>query len=222
VRPEQPPVEILSSTCIVVEGPDEKRFYEALCRHHGIEGVQFIFARSKDDIRPRVRALAQASGHERIRAVGIIRDDDGHPDRAFASASDGLAAAGWPKPQSPGVIEHGTPCTGVMLVGGNLDVLCRKAVSEQADPRAKCVDAFMACVSECTGENADRPKAWVHGYLAAFGKGDVRVGEGAERGAWPLDNPAFGSLRRFLADLAVASAELSAARSEHAAHPSCD
>lgn len=193
---------ITSPVLVVVEGPDEQRFYEALCTKHQIGPCQFEAASGKDDIRPSIRAFALAPGRENLRAVGIIRDGDDDPDRAFASAADALACVEWPRPIGNMLITAGTPSTGVAIVRGNLDTLCMEAATKSCEARSVCVNGYLDCLRTAVGEPAARHKAWVHAFLAGFGKGDVRVGEGAKRGCWPLDSVVFGDIRQFLTDLA--------------------
>jgi len=199
--PERKRVEITEPILVIVEGPDEKRFYETLCTKHNIGPCQFAWASGKDDIRSSIRAFSLAPGWEKLRAVGIIRDGDDDPAREFASAADALASVGWPRPSENMLVAPGRPGTGIAIVPGNLDRLCVEAAEEDCQARALCVNSYLECLESAFAELANRPKSWVHAFLAGFGKGDVRVGEGAQRGYWPLDSHVFDDIRRFLTEL---------------------
>jgi len=195
------PIQITSPVVVLVEGPDEQRFYCRLAHSEQFNSLQFVPMGGTANLRARLRAVANSPGRDALRAVGVIRDGDLDSDAAFASAADAIAAAGWPRPDKPRILSDGNPRTGVFIVEGNLDRLCQEAARAAEPERSQCVDCYFECVETVTGELADRPKGWTHAYLAGYSKGDVRVGEGAERGIWPLKSDVFDEIRAFLRNL---------------------
>lgn len=78
---------------------------------------------------------------------------------------------------------------------------CRSSV--QGDMAAKCVDAYIDCLTSHNALKSTIPdRTFTHAYLAATCDPVARVGEGALQGVWDFQSPAFANLCKFIHDLA--------------------
>jgi len=69
----------------------------------------------------------------------------------------------------------------------------------RAYPELSCLDSYFQCVLDTAQRRpANASKARVHAWLASQIEPDKRLGEAAEIGYWPWDNPAFDPLKQFL------------------------
>ncbi len=96
------PEPIVQRKLIVVEGPDDRRFLEALFRHLGL-GTEFqiVQAHGKDRLGPLVRVLPQVSGFAQVETLAVFRDADDDPHAAFQSLCNHLHRAGLNTPSQP-------------------------------------------------------------------------------------------------------------------------
>ena len=193
---------------LVVEGDDDKNFFEALARHLGIPGIDVLSANGKDNIRPFIAAVASTPGfRSNARALGVTRDADTDPRAAFQSVRDALAAAGLEAPPAPLEVADGSPCVCVMILPasnrpGELEDLCLAAVS--TDPAMPCMEAYFECLrTQLPSQPENLSKARVQTFLASRPKPCPSLGVAALKQHWPWGADAFRDARKFLGDLAA-------------------
>ena len=83
---------------VIVEGSDERRVFQSLSGHLGLDGIQFIPAGSAERIRSRISAVLAAQQPVGIlQSLGVVRDADENADNAFKSVCDSLSVNGLPR-----------------------------------------------------------------------------------------------------------------------------
>ena len=198
-----------SDRVLLVEGTDEFNLIGAMLHSWNIDHVQVIGVGGKDRIKTNLEIVisdALAMGIE-LSAIGVLRDADAHPTRALQSVTDALRSLDLPTPDSHGDIMHGSPSVGVFILPdgtspGAVEDLCWEAVQETS--AGKCSTVYLECLEESGALASKNPaKTLVHSYLAAQEDPSSRVGEGALKGYWSFDHPAFDPLRDFVSRLAV-------------------
>lgn len=200
-------IEISKPCVLVVEGREEELFFGALANHLGLkEIIQILPIGGKVKLRESLKALVVTPGFADVISLGVVRDADEDPAAAFQSVCDALMAAGLPAPKCPLTPVGHSPCVTVMILPGNsepgtLEDLCLKAVSR--DPVMCCVKRFFICLQRKGIPEPDNlSKAKVQVFLASKPRAGLRLGEAAQAGYWPWDNPAFEQVRDFLRQIA--------------------
>jgi len=197
-------IRIVEPRLLLVEGKDDEKFFGALIRHLEIPNVQIIRIGSGREARKHLKAVKDTSGFHKVRSLGIVRDADNYPDRAFQSICDALDYAGLPVPDEPITPVGNNPCLAVLILPGAdkpgaLEDLCLQAV--RGDPAMHCVNQYFKCL-EGKGFSLPRnmSKAKVQVFLASKPKA-LRLGEAAEAGFWPWDAKSFEHVKDFLQKL---------------------
>ena len=174
-----------------------------------IDHVQIIGVGGKEKIRTNVEIVladARAMGIE-LSSVGVLRDADAHPTRAYQSVTGALRSLNLPVPDSHGALTRGSPSVGVFILPdgnspGAVEDLCWKAVEDT--PTGKCSEFYVECLEGSRAlASKNVAKTLVHAYLAAQVDPSARVGEGALKGYWPFDHAAFDPLKEFVRRLAT-------------------
>ncbi len=88
-----------------------------------------------------------------------------------------------------------------------LEDLCLAAVTKDPSTRSAmhCVDDYFKCLGEQAGISHKinaLPKARIHAFLASRPDPELRLGEAAQRGYFPLDSPVFKPVIDYLTQLA--------------------
>ena len=96
---QQTAMEGTARKVVIVEGSDERRIFQSLSEHMGLEEIQFIPAGSVERIRSRISAVLDAQQPMGIlQSLGVVRDADENAENAFKSVCDSLSANGLPVP----------------------------------------------------------------------------------------------------------------------------
>jgi hypothetical protein len=200
--PEQP-LEITQSKLLLVEGPDDERFFTALLRRLHLNGIQILAFTGKDNLRNFLPALVRATGFEQhANTIIVVRDADLDAQAAFQSVCSSLKKAGLPEPSAPLQMASAGGCTTAVVIlpcmqkAGMLENVCLSSV--QGDPAMRCVERFLECLSELKLPCQNPAKARVQAFLASREEPGKRLGEAAEAGYWRWDAPAFAELTAFL------------------------
>jgi len=199
------PIKIETPTLLVVEGDEDKAFFEAFVRYLRLENIQIMPIGGKTQLRRNLKLLVKSPGFFEVRSLGIIRDADENPDAAFQSVRDALRNAGLPAPERPLSPTSLSPKVTVMILpneyeSGRLETLCLKAVKD--NPAMICVDEYFQCLqrrSLTLPKNMDKAK--IHVFLASKEEPDKRLGEAAQAGYWPWEAEAFDQVKTFLRQL---------------------
>lgn len=190
---------------LLVEGRDEELVLGALLRHLGIRDVQVQSYGGKNRLGYFLATVAGEPNFEQIQSLGIVRDADADARAALQSVQSGLRNGGLPAPQDFLISAGNAPRVSVFIMPDNggpgaLERLCLNAWAD--DPAMECVAAFMQCVQDNAAiQPADGDKARIHAFLASRNDPDLRLGEAAQRGYLPWNNPAFAELANFLRNL---------------------
>ena len=202
---------ITQSHLLVVEGKDEEYFFGALLRHAGLSEIfQVMPIGGKDKLRAELKTLRITPGFGKATSIGIVRDGDGNNEDAFDRVCSALEGANLSRPSIPLELSDGEPRISVLIMppveigtGRMLEDLCLAAVTD--DPAMRCVDEYFNCLGGQAGISHKInafPKARLHAFLASRSDPELRLGEAAQRGYFPLDSPVFKPVADFLIQLA--------------------
>ncbi len=207
------PPSITQPGVLVVEGKEDQRFFERLLRTLGIESIHVKSAEGRTKYASRLAALLDEPGFsENAVSLGIERDAQGDPAATFDSLCGALEANGLPVPRRPlepaqGELYGRRFRVTVAIMpradqAGMLEDVCLASVRD--DARYECVERLLDCLTEKgVKAPANLAKARLHAFLACMPKPGLRLGEAAEAGYWPFDDPAFDEVKRFLKLVAV-------------------
>ncbi|MGH7597070.1 MAG: DUF3226 domain-containing protein [bacterium] len=194
---------IIEAIQLLVEGKDAEIFFKALLRKINLSGIQVQDFGGKDELKGFLKALRNAPNFARqVVSLGIVRDAETDPKAAFQSVCSALRNADLTEPPRPIAQAGENPKISVLIIPnamtpGMLETLCLEAVTE--DPAMACVREYFECVQLKKGLlPSNMFKARLHVYLASCSKPGLRLGEAADAGYWPWDNPIFDPLKQFL------------------------
>ena len=194
---------ITSSVQLLVEGNDQRNFFEALAKHLKLPDMQIRNFGGVNELRGFLAAFVNVEHFANVRQIGIVRDAETSAASAFASVQSALANADLPMPSQPATLSVGAPNVGVFILPDNRDsgmletLLC---ATFSDTPEDHCIDELFACVGTVApGGTRGLEKSRCRIWLAT--KPDPQlssVGVAAKRGAWDFDHPALEGTRMFL------------------------
>ena len=198
-----------SDRLLLVEGQDEVNLTTAMLARWNIGGVQPVSVGGRYQVRSGLDAtLSQVRSRGlQLSAIGVLRDADDSAKSALESVAGALRSLGLPAPNSQGSFVQGLPSVGIFILPdgenqGAIEDLCWASVEDT--PAAQCSTFYLECLRDSTAlESRNSAKTLVHAYLAAQREPYARVGEGALKGYWPFEHPAFAALKEFVGRLAV-------------------
>lgn len=206
-------ISFTSTRLLLVEGPDEVKFFTKLQLQLGlnIDSLQVIDCEGRDKISKLIDLLPISPGFAKLRAIGIVRDADEDRTATFTSICACLDNNKLSKPNKsleimlPSSKNHPIS-VGVMIMPGGiggkmLEDLCLAAFVD--DPILKCVEAYF----QCHGVISHNPsKAKFTTFLAAKinESGTVGLQKAVEKDWWPWDHSAFDEVKQFVRMLAEA------------------
>lgn len=200
ITPAPTPIE---KPCLLIgEGIEELRFFTALFKHLGVQGVQVEQCAGKRALKSYLGAQIVRSGFERVDSLVIVQDADDNADGRLTSVCEAVRACGLTPPNRHAEFSEGRPRVGVFIMPdgtrpGMLESLCVNSVAE--DAAMDCVRDFLKCVRDRSGRvPSPIEKAQTHAWLASRDIPDKRLGEAAEAGYWPWGHAAFTGLVEFL------------------------
>ena len=193
--PDVQPIE--KSIQLLVEGNDEKNFFEAFLRHLDI--IHHVQVQSFDGVNQLslfVETLAATDEFKnKVESLGIVRDAETSAQSAFQSIQNSLQFAGLPIPDQPRRRAGNSPAVSALILPdddspGMLEtLLCRTFASSSL---GGCIDSFLECVQVELGYGPHRPhKARAHAYIATQRDPHVSVGVAAHRKYWDLNHAVF-------------------------------
>ena len=188
---------------LLVEGNDQRNFFEAFTAHLGIsESVQIHNFGGVDELRGFLAAFVKMPNFKSVRSIGIVRDAEASEPAAFQSVQSSLTNADLPAPARLVRSIADDPTVAVLVLPGDGNpgmletILCRTFHGQEVN---RCVDDFFACVEnlpDVSIGNLDKARAYA--YLVTKPDAHHSVGVAAKAGVWNLDHPAFGDVREFL------------------------
>ena len=204
---------------LLVEGNDDKRFFEALMQHLRETDIAVEIYGGKQNLGNRLVNLVGRLNTFTDPHIGIVRDADDSSHSAFDSVAGSLRRAKLPtsdEPMTP-VQQNGLRISVLILPPdkdmGELENVCLSSIEDTPDMR--CVGSFFDCLSNIEPEITANQiaKARLHSYLAAgpvraTQNGEIsrrqpglRLGEAAEAGVWNWSSSAFDLIKDFLRNL---------------------
>ena len=201
------PLQITKKKLLVVEGNDEKNFFEELFRHMAKENITDILdVGGKDNFKNSMPALTKISTFNDVEAIAVIRDANGSCQSAFDSVKRILKENELLPPKKPGEFSRGNPKVGIFIMPDNkncgmLENLCLETVADEAG--MECVNRFIDCANQLENppKNKDIPKAKIQAFLAIMPEVPHRLGIGAKKGYWDFDSAPLEPLKKFLWEL---------------------
>jgi len=189
---------------IAVEGQDEVYFFDALLRNIKITDVEVREVGGKDQFRNKLPALVRMRGFPNVEVLAVIRDANGHANKAFGNIKGLLGKQGLKPPNQMGKFSDSKPKVGIFIMPNNsdpgmLEDLCLKTVENHVAMR--CIKIFSDCTSELENPPKNEAKAKVQVFLAAMPKIANCVGIGAQKGYWDLNSDDLSDLKSFIGNL---------------------
>lgn len=214
------PKEVKTSAALLVEGKDERNFFEAFLKHLAFTNVTILELGGKPT-KDRITAALNIPGFKQALAYAIIRDADDNADDAFRSVHNFLRDLNQPRPNVRNEFAQGPPKVGVYIIPGDRDAgmledLCMSTV--EGHPVLPCVDDFMSCIADkvtfldppdpnalrttdyCHPNNPNKARA--KAFLAANKHDLPSVGVAAQKGVWDFNHACLRPLKDFLSQLA--------------------
>ena len=199
---------ITKSVQLLVEGNDQRNFFEEFVRHLSLTNVQIQNFGGVTELRGFLLALANDDAfREIVESVGIVRDAEESAAGAFQSVAGALKNANLPEPKGPEEINSdssGLAATVLILPDGTRKGMLETLLCETFANTSigDCIDAFFNCV-EASHEPTKRPdKARARAFLTTRPEPHFSVGVATKAGYWDLDHGAFENVREFLCKIA--------------------
>lgn len=196
------PVRIESPVQLLVEGNDQRNFFEAFIDHLSLENVQVQDFGGVSELRGFLRALVDAPDfHSTVQSVGIVRDAETSATGAFQSVRSSLENAGLPVPDSPEKRTGTSPAvTALILPDENRQGMLETLLCESfaATPVDQCIEVFFECVEQFGHVPRQPDKVRAHVYLTTKPDPHLSVGVAAKKGYWDLRHNVFSRVRDFL------------------------
>lgn len=190
---------------LLVEGNDERNFFEALLGHIGVGGIQIQNFGGVASLKGFLRVFVKLPGFQTVTSVGIVRDADRSEASALQSVQSSLRNAALPVPTRCQKPASGAPTTCVMILPGNkkpgaLENLLCQTISDAS--MNQCIGDFLVCAQRVPGTTiSNQGKAHAFAYLATQKNAHHSVGVAAKNGIWDLNHAVLGDVRSFLTGL---------------------
>ncbi len=198
---------VIEPCVLLVEGKDDVGFFEALLKKLGITQIQVTSIEGVDNLELELGLLKKDPNFKNMgKVLGIVRDADDDPQKAFAYVQNALASTGFTDiPDAPLQTSGTNPALAVLILDNNLEDICWKVF--QNDPLANCVDQHFECLEQ-TGiplRNSLTLKAKLRVLFASIAVDANRRDDKVwwltvayEKDWWPWSDPVFDDAKRFL------------------------
>lgn len=191
---------------LIVEGIDDKDFFESFLKHEEIAGVEIIEAGGNKNFKNVIPNIVKISGFKNIKTIAVIRDADENANSAFVSIRDILKRIedhNLTPPEILNSFSEGFPKTGIFILrkpnsnSGILEDLCLATVKNTK--AMDCVEIFWDCiVKNLTTLPKSPSKTKCLAYCAAMPELIHRAGLAAKKSYWDLDSKILDELKQFL------------------------
>jgi hypothetical protein len=139
------------SSILIVEGKEDKFFFEALLKYLQITSIQVEPIGGKTQLARNLLELrGQAEFDTIVKTLAVVRDADDNPEGAFQSVCGALKNANLSVPTHHLQFTADLPQTGVLILPsitkmGALEDVCLAAIADNAILKS-CVTEYFACV----------------------------------------------------------------------------
>ena len=190
---------------LIVEGNDDARVFEALCRYLNISNLQIQQCGGYQNLRRFIEAFVDVDDFASVRSLAVVADANSNREGRGQSIRNILSNFALPTPKEPLELASDNHLSVAYLVvphlaeGTMLEDVCLDSVSD--DPAMECIDRYLECIEESDTPGPRRvwmSKARAHAFLASRDRPDLRIGEAADRGMWQFDSEAFNPLKNLL------------------------
>jgi hypothetical protein len=192
---------------LLVEGKDDKAFFEALINHEFDSGVlqriQVIILKDNTKWKRKLKIISgRPEFKDIVSSLGLVRDADDDPTTTFQSVCDALNDNGLPVPKNPVVSVGDRPKVSVLILpkeneSGELEDLCLESVKD--DPAVPHVEQYFRYLDDAKlslPNKLCKPKVQV--FLASRPRIIDGLRMAAKAGCWPWENEAFRHVKIFL------------------------
>jgi hypothetical protein len=199
---------ITATKLIAVEGKDELNLLSSLKERLGIGNIEIRCLGGKYSLPTKLKSLIITPGFTSVVSLGVMRDANSNASTAFQSVCDALRNTNLPvptQPLTPAKAHQANPQVVVLILPhgaseGMLEDICLQSVAE--DPAMTCVERYFECLMRNIGRlPSNLSKAKVHAFLSSRNQPDLRLGDAAKAGYWPLTHQAFNQVKQFLSML---------------------
>ncbi len=197
--------EIEKRAQLLVEGNDQRNFFEHFCQHLSLDGIQIHDFGGVNDLSKFLASFIQSPRFALVTRLGIVRDAEKDALSAFQSVKSALENNDLPSPEKPCKFLSDRPGPGVLILPGDnaegmLETLLCRTIAEE--PEYICIDEFFRCIKKRTGNSIKRPdKSLAFSFLSTREHPELSVGVAAKKGYWNLDHAALNHVRDFLKQL---------------------
>lgn len=214
------PIHIEKEILLIVEGIEEKYFFNAFITHFHNENpeeyqnllkIQILPIGGKTQLADKLGVLKVSPNFSIVTHIGITRDADDNPNSAFQSIQYALRSRDYPVPNHQCTLaqatmgEEGLKKVGIMIIpkdrAGMLETCCFESVN--MDKTIPCLNDFFTCLSRLANESdyflpTNLDKAKVHAFLSTRPDPDLRLGEAANKKYWEFNHQVFRDFIAFL------------------------
>ncbi len=195
---------ITKGKILIVEGVEDKRFFDSLLKYLDISDIQVLPIGGKTKLLRNLLTLKKDPNFIlKVSKLAVTRDADNSAEGAFQSICGSLKNAGFSVPTSVLQNVGSNPVVTVIIIPpsrtqGKLEDLCLEAVSE--DLAIPCVQSYFSCLRTIPdfAMPSDLSKAQIHAFLSSRIDPEKRLGEAAEAGYFPFSHTAFNTLIQLL------------------------
>ncbi len=201
-------IEIKADRLLLVEGNDDQNFFQKLIEDIGLDGIQIISMKGKENFGiPNLKSIINTPGFREVKSLGIVLDADENANNTFSSICTVLRECGLPVPAQPMQIISASLKVGVLVIPpgvakGEIEDLCLAAIKEYNE--LECIENYFSCLKEKLPLDKfpkDLSKAKVQAFLASREESVPHLGVAAQKGFFPLDHNIFEDIKIFLRSL---------------------
>ncbi len=221
-------IKITQPKLILVEGKDDKYFFQYLMKHICLEDCQVINVEGKDNFSNVFKSIMLLPGFNTVNSLAFIRDADNDCRKSFneiisiiKSNNRSLikTAATISYPDKPGVffninnLKIGTFILPNNSNPGMIEDICLNSCSTR--PAIECIDSYVQCLKskldrktdEISSNNSsnyfpkNESKMKMLVFLASLYEYSNNIGDAAQKGSWDFNHSSFIELISFLKQL---------------------
>ncbi|MBE9067563.1 hypothetical protein IQ260_12925 [Leptolyngbya cf. ectocarpi LEGE 11479] len=200
------PDEICKTKQLIVEGTDDKVFFEHLLGHLNLSDTFQVQAfGGVPKLKPWLKGFVRSPDFSDVEALGIVRDADNSSMAAFDSVCGAITNAALMPPREPFLLQDGEPRINVCILpgpsaqSGMLENLCLSMV--EGDPAMTCITAYLDCLQQLSLPLRNPAKAKLQAFLASREKPVIGLVGATYKGYWNWEHPAIIPIIDFLRSL---------------------